>query len=74
MMLQVVKEKTHLLSSILVPDYPTYQPGSNIWVFKTNIRYKKDVQKIKPILNQHFGRTGWNIAIDDIDKVLRVET
>ncbi|HTD94277.1 MAG TPA: hypothetical protein VK644_10710 [Chitinophagaceae bacterium] len=44
-----------------------------ILVFKTNIRYKKDLQKITPALNMVPGIRRWNIDRQDVDKVLRIE-
>jgi hypothetical protein len=44
-----------------------------ILVFKTNIRYKKDLQKIAPVLNGVPGIRRWNVDRQDIDKVLRIE-
>jgi copper chaperone len=53
----------------------------HIWVFRTNIRYKKDIRKVGAILDELTIRsetgqpiTKWNVAIDDADKVLRVES
>ncbi len=47
---------------------------TTIWIFKTNIRYKKDVQKLAPFFNQLSGVLRWNVAIDDRDKILRIES
>jgi len=45
----------------------------NILVFKTNIRYKKDVRHIAPVLNSIPSVMLWNVDRADIDKVLRIE-
>jgi len=45
----------------------------NILIFKTNIRYKKDVHHIAPVLNSIPSVMFWNIDRADIDKVLRIE-
>ncbi len=45
-----------------------------ILAFKTSIRFKKDVKKLEQMLNQFIGNKRWNIDLDDIDKVLRIET
>jgi hypothetical protein len=73
-MLQAIAEKAPLNSTTLIQDYPAYPCVNDVLVFKTNIKSKKDVEKIAPVLNQLIGRTKWNIARDDIDKVLRIQT
>lgn len=52
-----------------------------IWVFRTNIRFTKDIRKVGQFLNELSVAAGhghriskWNGAIDDSDKVLRVES
>lgn len=44
-----------------------------ILVFKTNIRFKKDLRKIERILNNIPGIHRWNVDQQDIDRVLRIE-
>ena len=45
----------------------------NILIFKTNIRFKKDVQQVASVLNRLPSITAWNVDREDIDKVLRIE-
>jgi hypothetical protein len=45
----------------------------NILIFKTNIRYKKDLRQVYPVLNSLSAIAAWHIDREDIDKVLRVE-
>jgi hypothetical protein len=45
----------------------------NILVFKTNIRYKKNLTEIVPFLNSTSGILRWNVDFDDKDKILRIE-
>jgi len=45
-----------------------------VLVFKTNIRFKKDVAKVATCLQRDKGINKWNVDLEDIDKVLRVET
>jgi hypothetical protein len=45
-----------------------------IYVFKTNLRYKKDLLAIKPLLDGLEPIQHWNLDRDDRDKILRVET
>ena len=43
-----------------------------ILVFKTNIRYKKEVQTVQHYIGKHPGIVKWNVDLKDCDKVLRV--
>jgi hypothetical protein len=44
----------------------------NILIFKTNIRLKKDVGIITPLLAAEESIVQWNVDRDDADKVLRI--
>lgn len=44
----------------------------HIKVFKTNIRTKKDEQRIATLLSGEERIRKWNVARDDRDKVLRI--
>ena len=44
-----------------------------ILVYKTNISHNFDVEKIRPLLSRHNNIMAWNVDIEDIDKVLRIE-
>jgi len=46
---------------------------TDVLVFKTNIRYKKDISRVAPLLSQRKRYTCWNVDLGDIDKVLRIE-
>ena len=73
-MLQAIKEKAYPHPATQNLDYADYTYINSILVFKTNINRKKDVRRIAPILNEFIGITNWNVATDDIDKVLRIQT
>lgn len=45
-----------------------------VLVLKTNIRYKKNVRAVAPLLNGRNSISRWNIDLEDIDKVLRIES
>jgi tRNA G26 N,N-dimethylase Trm1 len=45
-----------------------------ILVFKTNIKYKKDVKNITPLMSAETRIKKWNIDREDISKVLRIES
>ncbi len=64
---------TYLSTGGLI-DPAALSPVDHVLVFKTNVRSKKDVRKIEGMLNELFGREGWNLDLTDVDKVLRIET
>ncbi|HEY2722582.1 MAG TPA: hypothetical protein VGI82_12695 [Chitinophagaceae bacterium] len=43
-----------------------------ILVFKTNLRYKKNIKEVMPHLNELRGITKWNVDFHDKDKILRI--
>ena len=45
-----------------------------VLVFKTNIRYKKQLNAIQPHIAEHPGILKWNVDLKDCDKILRIET
>lgn len=47
---------------------------NNVLVFKTNLRFKKDIERVKHLLEKLTNIEHWNIDRDDIDKVLRVQS
>ena len=46
----------------------------DVLVFKTNIQHKNDVERIRPLFNNHNNILSWNVDIEDVDKVLRIES
>jgi hypothetical protein len=44
----------------------------NILIFRTNIRFKKDLRVIQPLLSAYKSVVQWNIDRDDVDRILRV--
>jgi hypothetical protein len=52
----------------------TLETLSHILVFKTNISEPGDVDKVAYLLDEHDQITHWNVACDDVDKVLRIES
>ncbi len=47
---------------------------AQIMVFKTNLRFKKDLNRISATLNKEPRIKIWNVDTGDIDKVLRIES
>lgn len=45
----------------------------NILIFKTNIRSKSKIDRLKPVFNQHPAILKWGVDTQDIDNVLRIE-
>lgn len=43
-------------------------------ILRTNIKNKKKVKRIKPILNKHPQIISWSVDTEDIDNVLRIES
>jgi len=44
-----------------------------VLVFKTNLRYKKQVNELSMHMNNLQGVLRWNVDLDDSDKILRIE-
>ncbi|EZH73512.1 hypothetical protein ATO12_16375 [Aquimarina atlantica] len=42
-------------------------------IFRTDIKSKKKVKSLKPVLNNHSDIIDWSIDLEDIDNVLRIE-
>lgn len=46
-----------------------------ILVFKTSVTKKKEINELRPLLNELIGQNGyWNFDLEDRDNILRVET
>jgi hypothetical protein len=45
-----------------------------IYVFKTSVKTKMQVKKIKPHLDNIFPAATWNFDLDDCDKILRIDS
>lgn len=45
-----------------------------VLILKTDIKDKRDVASIAPVLEQHPNIHRWNVDTDDIDHVLRIES
>jgi len=45
-----------------------------VLVFKTNLRFKKQINAITPHINNLQGIARWNVDLDDTDKILRIES
>ncbi|KQS28133.1 hypothetical protein [Dyadobacter sp. Leaf189] len=44
-----------------------------VLVFRTNVKNKRHVKSISPLLDGHTSIIKWNIDLGDIDNVLRIE-
>ena len=45
-----------------------------VLVFKTNLTYQKDVERISTELDKQEGIIKWNVDLSDVDNVLRIES
>ncbi len=46
-----------------------------VLVFKTSVSKKKEIRKLKPVLNELLPKEDhWNFDLEDCDNILRVET
>jgi hypothetical protein len=45
----------------------------DILVFKTNLKYKKNITEVVTHIESLPGITRWNVDLKDVDKVLRIE-
>ncbi len=50
------------------------QERIDILIFRTNIRDKKDLARVAPLLRSEQRIRHWTVDLGDIDKVLRVES
>ena len=50
------------------------EPAPEVLVFRTNIRFKKDLRQVSPVLDKEPGIHRWNVDREDTDKVLRIES
>lgn len=44
-----------------------------IYVFKTVVKTKTQVKKLKPLINQIVSSDKWNFDLEDCDKILRID-
>ena len=44
-----------------------------IYVFKTVVKTKTQVKKLKPLINQIVPSDKWNFDLEDCDKILRID-
>lgn len=52
----------------------SHSSTSTVLVFRTNLNDAKDVAKIKPQLNTCTTIIEWSVDLEDIDKILRIES
>lgn len=53
---------------------PSTQNAVDVLVFETNIRFKKDLTKIAPLIAADHRIKRWNVDRDDCSRVLRIES
>ena len=45
-----------------------------IFVFKTSVKTKMQVKKLKPHIDKRLPKAKWNFDLEDIDKILRIDS
>ena len=45
-----------------------------IHVFKTSVKNKTQIKKLKPAFDSNFQEIKWNFDLEDCDKILRIES
>ena len=45
-----------------------------VLIFETDIKTKRKIKLLKPLFNNHPKISNWTIDLEDVDKVLRIET
>ena len=45
-----------------------------IFVFKTSVKTKMQVKKLKPHIDKRLPKAKWNFDLNDIDKILRIDS
>ena len=45
-----------------------------IFVFKTSVKTKMQVKKLKPHIDERLPKAKWNFDLEDIDKLLRIDS
>jgi hypothetical protein len=45
-----------------------------IFVFKTSVQTKVQIKKLKPHIDQRLPNAKWNFDLEDIDKILRIDS
>jgi hypothetical protein len=45
-----------------------------IFVFKTSVKTKMQIKKLKPHIEKRLPKTKWNFDLNDCDKILRIES
>lgn len=61
------------MNRLSVP-YFNHSASVYVLVFKTNIRFKKDLEIVRQIFRQNPSVFHWTIDSDDDDKILRIES
>jgi hypothetical protein len=56
------------------PGYMLATIAMEVLVFKTNLRYKKQVNALKPHIDKLEGILRWNVDLYDTDRILRIES
>lgn len=53
--------------------YSNYSVSRKVLILKTNIKTKKHVKTLKSFFDNHSNIVKWNIDLEDVDNVLKIE-
>ncbi|WP_353779251.1 hypothetical protein [Winogradskyella sp. 3972H.M.0a.05] len=59
---------------MISPSYSNHAKELKIQIFKTNIKAESDLNTLKPLLDSISYIIKWSIDLEDIDKVLKIES
>lgn len=45
-----------------------------IFIFKTSVKTKMQIKKLKPYIDKRLPKAKWNFDLEDIDKILRIDS
>ena len=45
-----------------------------IFVFKTSVKSKTQIKKLKPHIDERLPKSKWNFDLEDCDKILRIDS
>ena len=45
-----------------------------IFVFKTSVKTKMQIKKLKPHIEKILPKAKWNFDLEDVDKILRIDS
>lgn len=72
--MQKLHPSTKNIKQMISPFYHKRKRNISIHILKTNINNKTAINTLKLLFNTHPDVIKWSVDLEDVDKVLRVET